>query len=288
MNARKQGLALDVALWGVAALVAYFSLQNVTAFAVEHGTPFRTAVVLAPMVDIALVAALVADGILSRGGVVSTGWGTLLRWFAGVATLTFNVWGSVARADIAAVVLHAVPPLLLILLAEAAPQYRRQFAALADRTRTASAEDIRTAPLTAAAGGPDTTTDRADGPQLDLREQPVTEGGPAAAIEPVRTAAVGAVSEAVRPAVRTGPARRSVVRSARSAKAVSRRRPDVADLLPTGRSVAAELERTGRSLSRTNVVSEFRSRGQSVSTDRAGELVRQLRSEPHLHAVNGD
>jgi DNA-binding CsgD family transcriptional regulator len=130
MNARRQGQALDAALWGVAALVAYFSLQNVTAFAVEHGTPLRTAVVLAPMVDIALVAALVADGVLSRGGVVSTGWGTLLRWFAGIATLTFNVWGSVALQDIAAVVLHAVPPLLLILLAEAAPQYRRQFAAL--------------------------------------------------------------------------------------------------------------------------------------------------------------
>jgi hypothetical protein len=134
MTARKQGRALDAALWGVAALVAYFSLQNVTAFAVEHGTPLRTAVVLAPMVDVALVAALVADGVLSRGGVVSTGWGTLLRWFAGIATLTFNVWGSVARQDIAAVVLHAVPPLLLILLAEAAPQYRRQFAALADRS----------------------------------------------------------------------------------------------------------------------------------------------------------
>jgi hypothetical protein len=144
VNARRQGRALDAALWGVAALVAYFSLQNVTAFAVQHGTPLRTAVVLAPMVDIALVAALVADGVLSRGGVVSTGWGTLLRWFAGVATLTFNVWESVARQDIAAVVLHAVPPLLLILLAEAAPQYRRQFAALAE---TAGEQNCSPAPV---------------------------------------------------------------------------------------------------------------------------------------------
>jgi hypothetical protein len=134
VSARRQGRALDASLWGVAGLVAYFSAGNVTAFATDHGTPLHIAVVLAPMVDVALVAALVADGVLTRHGVRPTGWGTLLRWFAGVATLTLNVWESVARADPAGIVLHAVPPLLLILLAEAAPQYRRQFAALADQS----------------------------------------------------------------------------------------------------------------------------------------------------------
>jgi hypothetical protein len=134
MSARRQGRALDASLWGVAGLVAYFSAGNVTAFATGHGTPLHIAVVLAPMVDVALVAALVADGVLTRHGVRPTGWGTLLRWFAGVATLTLNVWESVAGADPAGIVLHAVPPLLLILLAEAAPQYRRQFAALADQS----------------------------------------------------------------------------------------------------------------------------------------------------------
>jgi len=133
VSTRKQSRAMDVTLWGVAGLVMYFSAGNVTTFATNQGTPLHIAVVLAPMVDIALVAALVGDGVLTRQGIRPTGWGTTLRWFAGIATLTVNVWESVARVDAAGIVLHAVPPLLLILLAEAAPQYRRQFAALAER-----------------------------------------------------------------------------------------------------------------------------------------------------------
>jgi hypothetical protein len=248
---------------------------------------------------------------LTRQGVRPTGWGTLLRWFAGVATLTLNVWESVARADAAGIVLHAVPPLLLILLAEAAPQYRRQFAVLAedgptagsvmvhersgplaaesvdrvltagiDAVRTASTEGSRTAHVTPPGSGPGTTTDRdpgGAGTPADLRD----DGGS----PPVRVSGPKAVRTAVRDRSdrRSGPV--AGKRSAGRSKAVSRSRPDVSDLLPVGRSVATELERSGRSLSRANVVAEFRTRGQSLSTDRAGALVERLRNEPHLLAV---
>jgi hypothetical protein len=170
----------------------------------------------------------------------------------------------------------------------------------------------RTALTAEVTAGPDLTADRPVDTVLTAVNDTVevVDGPPVAAGQPVSwTAAVSgaetaaelgvdrtegdgptATVRAVRPAVSVRSARRSGPvagkRSAGRSKAVSRPRPDVSDLLPVGRSIAAELDRSGRSLSRSNLVAEFRTRGQSVSTDRAGELVRRLRDEPRLSAVN--
>jgi hypothetical protein len=66
------------------------------------------------------------------------GWSTTLRWFAGLAATLMNTWSSLwpngrpgwpSHADPAAVFLHAVPPVLRILLTETVAAYRRHLTA---------------------------------------------------------------------------------------------------------------------------------------------------------------
>lgn len=54
--------------------------------------------------------------------------------------------------------------------------------------------------------------------------------------------------------------------------------PDTADLLLLGRAIAADLAHTGRPLSRATLIDGVRARGRRISTGRATELLRQLRT----------
>lgn len=161
-QARRAGVLMDVTLALVGALVFTFSLGNVHRFALGAEVTDPIAWLLAPAVDLALVAALFGDAVLSRYQLDAGKWAGALRWFAGLATLGLNSWDAWAHVDPAAIVAHTVPPMLLILLAEAAPQYRMRFAETvnlaaaklaADRTAEQSAdrsEDVRPlAPLSA-------------------------------------------------------------------------------------------------------------------------------------------
>ncbi|WP_246144264.1 hypothetical protein [Actinacidiphila oryziradicis] len=118
---------------GVLALV--FTAVNVTLFATAHGVIWPIALLLDPMVALALAAALLADARLASWGVRPPGWSAALRWGTGLAATTMNVWTSLwptgpigwpRRADPAGVLLHAIPPLLLIGLTETVAAYRRR------------------------------------------------------------------------------------------------------------------------------------------------------------------
>lgn len=135
-TARRAALVMDGVLLVVAVLTMGFSLQNIHDFAASHGVQDPIAWFLAPAVDLALVAALIGDAVLSRHQLDAGPWATRLRWYAGAATLTLNAWEAVASLDAAAIVLHVVPPVLLFVLAEAASPYRVRFA---DTVRLAAA-----------------------------------------------------------------------------------------------------------------------------------------------------
>ncbi|MFI6981544.1 hypothetical protein ACIBSV_23515 [Embleya sp. NPDC050154] len=136
---RRADRGLTVALLIVGGLALAFTCVNVTLFAISHGTPWYIAWLLDPMVSLALGAVLLTDGVLGRHGDRPGGSATGLRLFAGLATWAMNVWGSVwpdgsfgvpRNPDAAGIVLHSVPPVLLILLAEAVTVYRRRIADL--------------------------------------------------------------------------------------------------------------------------------------------------------------
>ncbi|MEV3978219.1 DUF2637 domain-containing protein [Nonomuraea sp. NPDC049758] len=55
--------------------------------------------------------------------------------------------------------------------------------------------------------------------------------------------------------------------------------PNVGDLLPLGRHIAADLISQGEPLTRDRLRDAIRNRGQSISTDRAGALLAQLKAE---------
>lgn len=126
--ARRAAAAMDVVLVAVAILTMGFSLGNIHTFASSHGVGDPIAWFLAPAVDLALIGALMSDAFLSRHDLDAGRWATTLRLVAGGFTATLNVWDAVARGDAAGIVLHAVPPVLLFVLAEAATPYRMRFA----------------------------------------------------------------------------------------------------------------------------------------------------------------
>lgn len=130
---RRAAWFMDLALAAVAVLTMAFSLGNIHRFALVHAVQNPIAWFLAPAVDIALVAAIVGDAFLSRHQLDAGTWATRLRWYAGVSTLVLNTWSSVTSINLASILLHTVPPVLLIVLAEAAPRYRRKFAETLDK-----------------------------------------------------------------------------------------------------------------------------------------------------------
>ncbi|MER5183566.1 hypothetical protein ABT009_35355 [Streptomyces sp. NPDC002896] len=119
----------------VAVVALAFTATNVTLFAIDHHISVWIAWLLDPMVAVALGAVLIVDGRLSEHGVHPSGWATGLRWFAGLGTWLMNCWSSLwpagspfgvpRQVDPAGLVLHSIPPVLLIVLAEAITFYRR-------------------------------------------------------------------------------------------------------------------------------------------------------------------
>jgi hypothetical protein len=86
------------------------------------------------MVALALATVLLADGRLATWGLPPPRWSAVLRWFTGLAATAMNTWTSLwpseradrpHHADPAGVLLHTVPPLLLILLTETVAAYRK-------------------------------------------------------------------------------------------------------------------------------------------------------------------
>ncbi|MGW5738941.1 MULTISPECIES: hypothetical protein [Streptomyces] len=119
----------------VAVVAMAFTATNVTLFAIDHHIPAVIAWLLDPIVAVALGAVLIVDGRLSEHGVHPSGWATGLRWFTGLSTWLMNCWSSLwpsgapfgvpRQVDPAGLVLHSIPPVLLIVLAEAITFYRR-------------------------------------------------------------------------------------------------------------------------------------------------------------------
>ncbi|MFG2656913.1 extensin [Streptomyces sp. NPDC048425] len=141
--AEAQGLltALTRALAGVAVLALVFTAVNVTLFATSRGVTPAIAILLDPMVALALAAILYADARLAAWGIRPPRWSAALRWFTAITATLMNTWDSIwpdrqigtpIHADPAGIVLHGVPTVLLILLTETIAAYRRTVAPLLD------------------------------------------------------------------------------------------------------------------------------------------------------------
>ncbi|TWD80393.1 hypothetical protein FB561_1468 [Kribbella amoyensis] len=110
--------------------------------------PWIAAWLLDPMVSLVLIAVLRAEQITARYQVSDAGpWIRRTKRFAFAATYVMNTWASFGKGDLAGIVLHSVPPLLVFCAAETAPVLRdrlteavlraEQAAALADPHKAA-------------------------------------------------------------------------------------------------------------------------------------------------------
>lgn len=90
--------------------------------------------------------------------------------------------------------------------------------------------------------------------------------------QPLEVTAIRTNAEPDRPAL-------PPVRERRRPRGPRTTTPNVGDLLPLGRRVAADLSSQGEPLTRDRLRDAIRKRGQSISTDRAGALLARLKAE---------
>jgi len=143
---------VDRCMWLGIVLGLAFTMVNVQAFAADGAVvgslPWIAAWLLDPMVSLVLIAVLRAEQITARYQVSDAGpWIRRTKRFAFAATYVMNTWSSFGSGDLAGIVLHSVPPLLVFCAAETAPVLRdrlteavlraEQAAALADPHKAA-------------------------------------------------------------------------------------------------------------------------------------------------------
>lgn len=187
---RKQ---VDVLMWVGIVLGLAFTMVNVQAFAAAGAEtwslPWLAAWLLDPMVSLVLIAVLRAEQITARYQVSDvTGWLSRTKLFAFAATYAMNTWHSFTALDVAGIVLHSVPPLLVFCAAETAPVLRDRLTEAVLRAERTTAEASPAAPaLTTPAptlAPPEPTAVTAAEPPV--LESPAPDPVPAADTAPAR------------------------------------------------------------------------------------------------------
>jgi hypothetical protein len=135
---------VDRCMWLGIVLGLAFTMVNVQAFAAD-GAPVGSlewvaAWLLDPMVSLVLIAVLRAEQITARYQVSDAGpWIRRTKRFAFAATYVMNTWSSFGHGDLAGIVLHSVPPLLVFCAAETAPVLRDRLTEAVLRAEQAAA-----------------------------------------------------------------------------------------------------------------------------------------------------
>ncbi|MFE6461548.1 DUF2637 domain-containing protein [Streptomyces cinereoruber] len=128
--------------WAITGGAVLYSVLTVTPL-VARVTPEGwdwTAPILPLVVDTAVIVSVRLDATVSRLGGRSGGWATLLRWMTGLMTLGLNVGDSALKGDWVGVAVHAVIPLILIVIADAGLAWRRSINRAVDRLEREQAE----------------------------------------------------------------------------------------------------------------------------------------------------
>jgi hypothetical protein len=135
---------VDRCMWVGIVLGLAFTMVNVQAFAAQGAVlwslPWFAAWLLDPMVSLVLIAVLRAEQITARYQVSDhTRWIGRTKRFAFAATYAMNTWASFGHGDVAGIVLHSVPPLLVFCAAETAPVLRDRLTEAVLRAEQAAA-----------------------------------------------------------------------------------------------------------------------------------------------------
>ncbi len=140
LKVEKIRTACDRLIWAAIILGLAFTMINVQQFAAAGAEAWTlkwlAAWLLDPMVSLVVIAIVLAESVTSRWQIKCGGWVTKAKWFALGATFVMNVWESVLKVIVTEgaegvdqVVLHSVPPVLVLMAAEAGPVLRDRLTA---------------------------------------------------------------------------------------------------------------------------------------------------------------
>ncbi|WP_241002696.1 hypothetical protein [Streptomyces sp. CB01881] len=132
---RRTSAVISLGTWVLTGAVVAVSMSTAAPFIDAHSPGFGTGPVMAMATDGCFILSLQSDSTLARYGVSGGRWPAAFRWVTGLATVWLNIGAAALAKDLVGVVVHLIPPLLLLLVAEAGPAYRRALARLARRTR---------------------------------------------------------------------------------------------------------------------------------------------------------
>ncbi|MET8623485.1 hypothetical protein ABZW30_06965 [Kitasatospora sp. NPDC004669] len=127
---------------------------------------------LAGAIDAAFVMALQADATLARFGSDGGAWPTAFRWLTGAFSVFVNIGDAALAGDPVGVLVHLIAPVLLLVLGEAGPAWRRQLVSLS-RTPPSFPDSCSALP----GGHPhtsdltDSVTDTVGQPEMHTRSQ---------------------------------------------------------------------------------------------------------------------
>ncbi|MGB3443531.1 MAG: hypothetical protein WBA97_32755 [Actinophytocola sp.] len=133
LRTEKVRAQVDGLMWTGLLLGLAFTMVNVQTFAaagaVVGSLPWCAAWLLDPMVSLVLVAVLRAEQVTARYQVRMRTeglgpWVARTKLFAFLATYVMNTWHSWQHLDVAGIVLHSVPPVMVYLAAETGPILR--------------------------------------------------------------------------------------------------------------------------------------------------------------------
>ncbi|HWD00951.1 MAG TPA: hypothetical protein VG674_00585 [Amycolatopsis sp.] len=158
LRVEKVRTQIDAVIWLGIFLGLAFTMVNVQSFAAAGAATWSlgwlAGWLLDPMVSLVLVAVLRAEQVTARYQVDTGRWAHRTKWFAFLATYVMNTWKSWTHFDVAGVVLHSVPPVLVFLAAETAPVLRDKLTeavmAAAGTAFTGQADPAGNQPVTAA------------------------------------------------------------------------------------------------------------------------------------------
>jgi hypothetical protein len=172
---------VDRLMWAGIVLGLCFTMTNVQQFAAA-GAPMGSlawfsAWLLDPMVSLVLLAVLRAEQLTTRYQVTTGAWPRVAKWSLLSATYVMNTWVSWAAGSASGVVLHSVPPLVVVIAAEAVTDLQHALTECVHRAHTTAARRAGQAQHPSWAslgkGGGDRIADRVDERSVDDSATPL-------------------------------------------------------------------------------------------------------------------
>jgi hypothetical protein len=136
---------VDVCAWVAIGLGLAFTTVNVQLFAADGAATWSPSWIVAwlldPMVSLLLIAVLRAEQVTARWQVATGPRVTAVKWTCFAATYAMNTWQAWESGTARSVVLHSIPPVIVLLGAEVGPELRDRL------TSSASKAVERSSPL---------------------------------------------------------------------------------------------------------------------------------------------